>query len=306
MHHITRIDQSTATEIVEYAAHSQGLTRQKLIGRENGCTHSLLSALWIAPQGFIESVVHSFELSIYILNGSVSVFMQGERITLNKNECLVVPVGVSYAMKASDSGVHWLQFNAPGEVEKPRRMDTFFTHENAMNVKTIDSREFDLRDPRNQHAYRFDPSTMNLDNLAVGAKKDAPAVSASMATALLAYSGIGVRMLIDQRVGAKLHAMFMVDYQPTAIAHPHDHPFEETYTFTHGEVHGLIEGIEYVFHPGDVLWCAVGADHGFENRGTGLVRWIETQAPQPPVQHSYRFSRDWEYLEQKLQGEARS
>jgi len=30
-------------------------------------------------------------------------------------------------------------------------------------------------------------------------------------------------MLIDQQVGAQLHTMFMVDYQPTAIAHPHDH-----------------------------------------------------------------------------------
>jgi hypothetical protein len=33
------------------------------------------------------------------------------------------------------------------------------------------------------------------------------------------------------------------------------------------------------------------------------VRWIETQAPQPPAQHSYRFNRDWEYLEQLLEGD---
>lgn len=300
MHHITRIDQSAANEVDEYVSHSRGFTRQKLVGRENGCTHALLSAVWIAPHGLVESVVHSFEFSVYILEGSASLFMQGEKIVLNKDECFVVPVGVSYAIKAFGEGVHWLQVNAPGEVEKPRRKDTYFTHEDKMNVESIDSKKFDLRDPRNQHAFRFNPSTMDLGNLAVGAKKDAPAVSASMATALLAYSGIGVRMLIDQRVGARLHTMFMVDYQPTAVAHPHDHPFEETYTFTHGEVHGLIEGTEYLFHPGDVLWCGVGADHGFENRGSGLVRWIETQAPQPPVQHSYRFSRDWEYLDQKL------
>ncbi|OIQ70816.1 cupin domain protein [mine drainage metagenome] len=143
---------------------------------------------------------------------------------------------------------------------------------------------------------------MNLQNLAVGSNVNAPAVSASMATALLAYSGIGVRMLVDQRVGAQLHTMFMVQYQPTAIAHPHDHPFEEAYVFVEGEVHALVEGKELVLRPGDVLWAGVGADHGFENRGTGLVRWIEMQAPQPPAQHSYRFSRDWEYLEHKLGG----
>jgi mannose-6-phosphate isomerase-like protein (cupin superfamily) len=97
--------------------------------------------------------------------------------------------------------------------------------------------------------------------------------------------------------------MFVVDYQPTAIAHPHDHPFEETYVFVEGEVHALVDGDELVLHPGDVLWAGVGADHGFENRSKGLVRWIELQAPQPPVQHSYRFSREWEHLAQKLHGE---
>lgn len=300
MYHITKIDKGVAAEIAEYAPYSKGFQRQLLVGRAVGSPHTMLTANWIAPDGFIESVVHSYEFSMYILEGSANVFMLGERIPLNKDECLVIPVGVSYAIQASSIGVHWLQINAPGEIEQPRRKDTYFTQENKLSDTSVGSREFDLRDPRNQHAFRFDPSSMNLGNLSMGAKKDAPAVSASMATALLAYSGIGVRMLIDQRVGAKLHTMFIVDYQPTAIAHPHDHPFEETYTFTHGQTHGLIEGKEYLFQPGDVLWCGVGSDHGFENRSSGQVQWIETQAPQPPTQHSYRFSRDWEYLQEKL------
>ena len=108
-------------------------------------------------------------------------------------------------------------------------------------------------------------------------------------------------MLIDQQMGAQLHTMFMVDYQPTAIAHPHDHPFEEAYVFVEGEVHALVDGDLLVLHPGDVLWAGVAADHGFENRSDGLVRWIEVQAPQPPSRHSYRFSREWEHLEQKLE-----
>ena len=59
--------------------------------------------------------------------------------------------------------------------------------------------------------------------------------------------------------------MFVVDCQPTAIAHPHDHPFEEAYVFVEGEVHALVDGELLVLHPGDVLWAGVGADHGFEN-----------------------------------------
>jgi hypothetical protein len=30
------------------------------------------------------------------------------------------------------------------------------------------------------------------------------------------------------------------------------------------------------------------------------VRWLETQAPQPPARHSYRFVRDWDYLRERL------
>jgi mannose-6-phosphate isomerase-like protein (cupin superfamily) len=157
-----------------------------------------------------------------------------------------------------------------------------------------------MRDPRNQNAVRFDSDSMDLGRLAGGSRVDAPTVSPSMATALLAYSGIGVKMLIDQQRGAQLHTMFIVDYQPTAIAHPHDHPFEEAYVFVQGEVHALVDGTLMAFHPGDVLWAGVGADHGFENRGSGLVRWIEVQAPQPPARHSYRFSREWEHLADKL------
>jgi hypothetical protein len=26
------------------------------------------------------------------------------------------------------------------------------------------------------------------------------------------------------------------------------------------------------------------------------VRWLETQAPQPPARYSYRFAGDWDYL----------
>ena len=58
-------------------------------------------------------------------------------------------------------------------------------------------------------------------------KKDAPKVSASMATALLVYSGIALKMLVDQRLDAALHTMFMVEYEPGGNAHPHDHPLED-------------------------------------------------------------------------------
>lgn len=299
MFHVTRIDE-TANELpAAYADRSVGYSRQLLVGKSTGSPHMGLFMCHLEPHGRIEAVVHSFEVSLYVTSGDLVVTMLGASLRLGADHCVAVPVGVTYSVRAESGPVSWLQMSAPAPFEDSRRTDTFFTGE---QLDASATGAPDLRDPRNQHAFRFDPASMDLANLAVGSAVNAPTVSASMATALLAYSGIGVRMLVDQRLGAQLHTMFQVQYQPTAIAHPHDHPFEEAYVMVEGEVHALVEGEELVLRPGDVLWAGVGADHGFHNRGSGLVRWIETQAPQPPAQHSYRFSRDWEYLGAKLAG----
>ena len=109
---------------------------------------------------------------------------------------------------------------------------------------------------------------MDLDVLKRGAAVGAPTVSSSMATAVLAYSGIAVKMLVDQRLDAQLHTMFMVDYQPGAVAHPHDHPFEESYYMLEGEVDVVADGDRYTLRPGDVFWTAAGCVHAFyEVRG---------------------------------------
>jgi quercetin dioxygenase-like cupin family protein len=141
---------------------------------------------------------------------------------------------------------------------------------------------------------------ISVDKLKVGARVDAPTVSASMATALLAYSGIAVKMLVDQRLDAQLHTMFMVEYQQGGVAHMHDHPFEESYYILDGEVDAVADGKRHTLRAGDILWTGVGCVHAFYNTSRGTVRWLETQSPQPPARHSYRFSRDWEYLRDKL------
>jgi quercetin dioxygenase-like cupin family protein len=300
MYHVTRFDETQNVLPEAYADRSRGFSRQQLVGKSQGSPHMGLYLCHLEPHGRIEAVVHSFEVSVYVMSGEIVLTMLGQSVRLAADHCLAVPVGVTYSVRTDGAPASWLQMSAPAPFEDTRRKDTFFTGESLEDSAVAAA---DIRDPRNQSSFRFDGSSMDLSTLAVGSKVDAPQVSASMATALLAYSGIGVRMLVDQRLKAQLHTMFMVQYQPTAIAHPHDHPFEEAYVMVEGEVHALVEGDELVLRPGDVLWAGVGADHGFHNRGSGLVRWIETQAPQPPAQHSYRFNRDWEYLEQLLEGD---
>jgi quercetin dioxygenase-like cupin family protein len=109
-----------------------------------------------------------------------------------------------------------------------------------------------------------------------------------------------VKMLVDSRLGAVLHSMFMVEYQPGGVAQPHDHPLEETYYILEGEVDAMADEERFTLRAGDVFWTGVGCIHAFWNTSQGKVRWLETQAPQLPSNYSYRFNRDWDYLEERL------
>jgi quercetin dioxygenase-like cupin family protein len=190
----------------------------------------------------------------------------------------------------------WIEANAPA----PRLSgppDTFWTGEGAPRDAATAP---DIRDPRNRTFFRLGSTEMDVDSLKGGAAVDAPTVSASMATALPAYSGIAVKMLVDQRLGAVLHTMFMVEYQPGGVAQPHDHPFEESYYVLEGEIEAVADEDVFTLGPGDVFWTGVGCIHAFYNRTPGRVRFLETQSPQPPANYSYRFNRDWDYLAGQL------
>ncbi len=126
--------------------------------------------------------------------------------------------------------------------------------------------------------------------------QDLLAVSASMRTALLVYSGITVKMMVDGDLGAVASTMFMVQYAPDGVAGTHDHPFEETYLFLEGRGGRGVRRRAVPARPWRLAWAGAGCVHGFANAGQGPLRWLETQAPQPPPRHSYRFTRDWEYL----------
>jgi quercetin dioxygenase-like cupin family protein len=97
-----------------------------------------------------------------------------------------------------------------------------------------------------------------------------------------------------------MSTMFMVEYQPGAVAHPHDHPLEEAYVMLDGEVVVVADDARYTLRPGDVFWTGVGCVHAFYNESCRTVRWLETSSPQPPLRHAYRFNRDWDYLAEKL------
>jgi quercetin dioxygenase-like cupin family protein len=259
--------------------------------------HTGFALISLDPRGFVGTHLHSTEQSFYVLEGAPLLTVAGHTYRLAAAECGLLPVGVPHAWGNDGPGeARWLEMNAPApRISGPP--DTFWTGEPSV---ASEPEALDIRDPRTRTFFRLGPREMDVDNLKIGAGVDAPTVSASMATALLAYSGIAVKMLVDQRLGAVLHTMFMVEYQPGGVAQPHDHPLEETYYMLEGEVDAMADGDEFTLGPGDVFWTGVGSVHAFYNRSNERVRWLETQSPQPPANYSYRFNRDWDYLADQL------
>ena len=283
-------------ELVEaLPGHASGLRTCRLVGGALGSTHTALTLVSLAG-GHVDEHVHSFETGFYVLEGEPVLYLDGRGVELRPGACGVVPVGVPHAFRA-DEGALWIEMAAP----RPRHdgSDTFFLGPTPDDAP----QPLDVRDPRNRNLFLLGEGQMDLDVLKRGAAVGAPTVSASMATAVLAYSGIAVKMLVDQRLDAQLHTMFMVDYQPGAVAHPHDHPFEEAYYMLEGEVDVVADGDRHTLQPGDVFWTAAGCMHAFYEVAGGRVRWLETSAPAPPMRHSYRFERDWDYLASRLRSE---
>ena len=271
---------------------SSGLTSCRLIDGSTGSTHMTLTLVSLSD-GHVDKHVHSYETSFFVMEGEPVLYLDGHCVELKPGACGLVPVGAAHAFRSSGPAL-WIEMAAP----RPRtdRSDTFFLGP----APEAAAEPLDVRDPRNRNLFLLTEGEMDLDRLKRGAAVGAPTVSASMATALLAYSGIAVKMLVDQRLDAQLHTMFMVAYQPGAVAHPHDHPFEESYYMLEGEVDVVADGDRYTLRPGDVFWTATGCVHAFYETNGGRVRWLETAAPGPPPRHMYRFERDWEYLADRL------
>ncbi len=283
-----------------YMGNSDSFSRCCVVGADTGSVHMGVGLCALPSGGRVDSHIHSCEESFYILEGEPTLILDGRAYSLVPGACGLIPVGVPHAWLGPMQGTaRWIDMTAP----QPRAQeedDTFFLGPPA----GYQSVELDIRDPRSRNLFRMADSDIDLDVLKRGAAVNAPTVSASMSTALLAYSGIALKMLVDQRLDAQLHTIFMVQYQPGGVAQPHDHPMEESYTILDGEVEAVADGKRYTLRVGDVFWTGVGCTHAFYNTSRRTVRWLETQSPQLPTRHGYRFNRDWDYLREKLSAEA--
>jgi len=275
-----------------YAGHHQGFGRWAIVGEAAGAAHTGFGICALEPGGRIDAHVHSFEESLFLLEGQLLLDSAEGSVLLGPGDYGLVPVGLAHAARnPGPEPARWAEMLAP----QPRARlgdDTFFVPP----LPEVEPLAVDVRDPRTRSFGHVDPANMDPARQT----QDQLAVSASMRTALLVYSGITVKMMVDSDLGAQLQTMFMVQYEPGGVAGTHDHPLEETYLVLEGEVDASFDGHSYRLGPGDTAWAGVGCVHGFANPAGRPVRWLETQAPQPPARHSYRFTRDWEYLRSRL------
>lgn len=273
-----------------WAADAVGYLHWPAVGEPDGAVHTGFSVCELAPGGRLPAHVHSFEESFHVVEGEGIVETAEGAYRVRPGDYGLFPVGTPH--RWSNDGVmavRWAQMQSP----LPRERHDGDTYLVELPV-AHQAAEVDVRDPRTRcfgsiTADHMDPARQSQQLLAV---------SASMRTALLVYSGITVKMMVDTDLGAQLSTMFMVQYAPDGVAGAHDHPFEEAYYFVEGEAEARFDDEVYTLGPGDVAWAGVGCRHSFRNVGNGPLRWLETQAPQPPARHSYRFARDWDYLQE--------
>ncbi|MEU6252726.1 cupin domain-containing protein [Streptomyces sp. NPDC047043] len=270
-----------------------GYRRRTLVGEDDGSVHTGFGLCELRPDGTLPAHVHSYEETFHILDGAVILDVPEGAFLLEEGDYGLLPAGVPHAWRgAGGTAARWADMLAP----VPRARYGYDTQA----VPALPARDpvrIDVRDPRTRSFGHFEPAQMDPGKQS----QDLLAVSASMRTALLVYSGITVKMMVDSDLGAVASTMFMVQYAPDGVAGTHDHPFEETYLFLEGEADATFDGETYRLVPGDCAWAGAGCVHGFTNAGQGPLRWLETQAPQPPPRHSYRFTRDWDYLREALE-----
>lgn len=292
-HHIVKaVDELDYVTPPDFEGRSVGYVADDVVSESSGGVQMGFRVSRLEPGGSVDTHVHSYEETLYVVDGELTLDTPEGSSLLIAGDYGLVPVGMTHSLRnVSDAVVSFSEMKAP----LPRaRFDYDTQYPGAIAVS--DPIPLDVRDPRNRYFGHIDPENMDP----AMQTQDRLALSASMRTALLVYSGITVKMMIDSDLGADLSTMFMVQYEQGGFAGAHDHPLEEAYLILDGEVEARFDGTSYRLEPGDLAWAGVGCVHEFRNIGEGIVRWLETQAPMPPPRHSYRFARDWSYLETAL------
>jgi quercetin dioxygenase-like cupin family protein len=295
MHHVGHVDWSFAERAAPPSATASGIARSLIVGPAQGALHTDLAAVVLDAGGWLAPHVHAFEEALYVLEGELLVDLGEATWDLRAGDFTLMPTGLRHALgNAGDGQARFLSLSSPQRLPPGGdRRDTFFEAPQDLAAMAARASRPPFGDPTLRLVGHYEGTPPQLEALRVS---DDPRTRepAGMDIAVLAYSGISVKMLVDRTFGADHVTMFTVDYEPGGAAQAHDHPFEEAYFFLSGVVEAELDGERHTLRAGDIVFAGVGSVHGFWNVGTERVRWLETQAPQPPARHAYRWWPSWE------------
>jgi len=88
-------------------------------------------------------------------------------------------------------------------------------------------------------------------------------------------------VLIGPHTGSVHTGLSIAELEPGGVLDPHVHSFEEGFYLLEGEVVMAIGGQAVHLVPGDYGVIKVGEPHAVRAAGTGRVRWMQMNAPQP-------------------------
>src|SRR2546425_827152 len=187
---------------------SEGFRRWAVVAEDAPAVHTGFAMCTLEARGWIATHVHSYEESVYILEGEAELSTSEGVFKLRAGDYGLIQVAIPHSWRASPSGdARWAQIMAP----QPRSRfgnDTFFVDPLPNPPRKGEGAAVDVRDPRTRSFGHIEPFNMDVSRQT----QDQLAVSASMRTALLVYSGITVKMMIDSDLGAQRSTRFMVPY----------------------------------------------------------------------------------------------
>lgn len=259
-----------------FAGHSEGLTRYPLVDRSTGSPQQAVAIAELAPGGRVDLHLQAYEEALYVLDGTLELDVAGAAEELSADDYCFLEKGVPHALRNFGGSVaRWLEVTAPPPGAAMIE-DTVFP-----------SGDLDVALPELPFRRgRFEESQL-------------PEPTEPFALAGTGGANVGrasVKVLVDRDFGASQLVLMMLQYAPGGFIAEHDHVFEEAFFFLSGEIEAVLEGETHTLSAGDYFWSGVGSSHALFNRGDVPVRWLETQAPQPPPRHQFRFKADWERL----------
>lgn len=272
MHHVGTLAETPSSPGV-YAGHADRYTRFPIADRAVGSVHQTVAVAELAPRGHVHVHAHAYEEAIYVLEGNLVLNVAGADEELSPDDFAFVSFGVAHAL-ANRSGepVRWYELGAP-QGSDGFDDTTFLTEAPAGTDVDVSF-----------HRGHFDAGEL-------------PPASDTLGLAGFGAANVGgasLKMLIDREGGASQFNLFVVEYVTGGLIKEHDHPFEESFFFVSGELEAVLDGTTHHLRAGDYCWSGAASMHAFTNRSEASVRWIETQAPQPPSRHQARFRADWE------------